>query len=73
MPDLLWLRNPYQSLHACALANLAETMTGISMISLLQYKKGIKGIPTKLEIEYYKKSRGTILCEATGTIPVIIM
>jgi len=58
--DYPWLRNPYQSIHAIALANLGEYASGIVLVSQLQLRKDIRGVPTKISTEYYKKARGTL-------------
>jgi acyl-coenzyme A thioesterase PaaI-like protein len=55
-----WLRNPFASVHALALANLGEFASGLLMVSTLQTKKGIVGIPVRIDTEYYKKARGRI-------------
>jgi acyl-coenzyme A thioesterase PaaI-like protein len=64
MPDYEWLRNPFGSLHACALANVGEIACGLCMMCALQVQKHVKGIPIKIEMKYLKKARGTIT--ATG-------
>lgn len=66
MHDYPWLRNPFQSLHALALANLGESASGIAMICQLEKHRNIKGIPIKISTSYYKKARGTIT--ATGYV-----
>ena len=60
MPDYPWLRNPFGSLHAIALANLGEFASGLCMMSALQYHKNLKGIPVSIEVEFIKKARGTV-------------
>lgn len=58
--DYPWLRNPYQSIHAIALANLGEYASGIVLVSQLQLRKDLRGVPVKITTEYYKKARGTL-------------
>lgn len=71
------LRNHLHSVHAIALANLAELSTGLALHFALAERD--RAILTKLEIEYLKKARGKIKAEAAledhtqvllGPIPV---
>lgn len=66
MEDRPWLRNPFQSLHAVALTNIGECASGIAIVSILQDKRfrGLKGIPTRIDTEYFKKGRGQITATA---------
>lgn len=59
MEDRPWLRNPFGSIHAIALANLGELTSGLCLTSAMQHIP-LKGIPIKINIEYYKKARGRI-------------
>ena len=58
------LRNPFNSVHALALANLGELTSGLLMMDYLQSTKQ-KGIITNINIEYHKKARGkiTAICD----------
>jgi len=62
--EKICLRNPFNSVHALALANLGELTSGLLMMDYLQYSKQ-KGIITKITIEYHKKARGkiTAICD----------
>jgi acyl-coenzyme A thioesterase PaaI-like protein len=51
-------RNHLKSVHAIALSNIAELASGLAVISSLP--PGARSIVTRLEIDYYKKSRGDI-------------
>ncbi len=45
--DLPWLRNPFNSVHAIALANLAELASGLGVMTAMQHAKGVRGIVTR--------------------------
>ena len=53
------LKNPFNSIHAIALANLGEMTSGLLMSNYL-HNNNKKGIITNIKIDYYKKARGTI-------------
>jgi acyl-coenzyme A thioesterase PaaI-like protein len=55
------------SIHAIALANVAEFASGAAMTTALP--PGFRGIVTKLSIEYFKKARGTVTAESRTTLP----
>jgi acyl-coenzyme A thioesterase PaaI-like protein len=60
------IRNPFHSIHALALANLAEAVIGLSVMTLLDQKyKGVIGIVTGMTGKYLKKARGTIHAQCT--------
>eukprot|EP00603_Paraphysomonas_imperforata_P006434 CAMPEP_0114423834 /NCGR_PEP_ID=MMETSP0103-20121206/6366_1 /TAXON_ID=37642 ORGANISM="Paraphysomonas imperforata, Strain PA2" /NCGR_SAMPLE_ID=MMETSP0103 /ASSEMBLY_ACC=CAM_ASM_000201 /LENGTH=197 /DNA_ID=CAMNT_0001592535 /DNA_START=45 /DNA_END=635 /DNA_ORIENTATION=+ len=57
-----WLRNPFQSVHAVAMTNVGELVSGLGMLTAFQVEKGkYRGIPTKITTEYFKKAKVTIL------------
>ena len=61
------VRNHLKCVHAIALMNLAEMVSGISVLSALP--PGGRFIIKKLDIEFLKKARGTL--SASAEAPVI--
>lgn len=58
------VRNHLDCVHAIALANFGEMVSGVTMLYSLDPK--MRGILTGIEVEYLKKARGTL----TGTCEV---
>lgn len=58
LKDRRAVRNHLSSVHAMALANVAEFATGLALICTLPV--GMRGILKGFQIEYLKKSRGTL-------------
>ncbi len=56
------VRNHLRSIHAVAITNLGEMATGLAINSAIP--KNHRGIVSKLETEYLKKSRGTLTVQA---------
>jgi acyl-coenzyme A thioesterase PaaI-like protein len=65
--DRWGVRNHLKSVHAVALMNLGEAVTGLAAMSLLP--SGGRGIVRELSMEYVKKARGTITGESRVEIP----
>lgn len=59
------LRNPFRSVHAVALMNLAEEASGLATLYALP--DGVRGIITELAMQYHKKARGkiTAVCDTS--------
>lgn len=61
------ISNHLRSVHAVALANLAEMVTGLTLLSSLP--DDTRGILTGIQIQYHKKARGMLSAECVCEIP----
>jgi len=61
------INNHLRSVHAIALANLAEMVTGLTLLNSLP--DDTRGILTSMQIQYHKKARGLLTAECDCEIP----
>jgi acyl-coenzyme A thioesterase PaaI-like protein len=61
------VRNHLHSIHAMALANFGELVTGLALMNSLP--DNTRGILTGYSIDYVKKARGRLLAESRCAIP----
>ncbi|MGK5091350.1 DUF4442 domain-containing protein [Deltaproteobacteria bacterium TL4] len=57
------VRNHLNCIHAIAITNFGEVTTGLAMTYTMP--QDARGIPIEIDVEYFKKARGNLICECS--------
>ena len=63
------IRNHLNSIHAIALVNLGEFVSGLALLSTMDDR--VRGIPVEIKSEFIKKARGVLEAECHTRLPDI--
>jgi uncharacterized protein (TIGR00369 family) len=69
LADRRRVRNHLESIHATALATLAEAASGLAVVAALA--PGVQGIVTGFSITYVKKARGRVTADCHVDVPTV--
>ncbi len=63
------IRNHLDSIHAVALTNFGELVSGLALICAMP--ENVRGIPVSINIEFLRKARGRLSAESHSSLPPV--
>lgn len=69
LQDRRAIRNHLDSIHAIALTNFGELVSGLALVCAMP--ENVRGIPVSINIEFLKKARGRLSAESHSNLPAI--